>query len=113
MVAVVAAIVSAAACGGSADHSSSDTTAKPPSTTVVTFGGVPGVAQRIACQSDAQQFQRLSDYYKTLHGQPAPGLQTFVDDGAIDHVPTNDHGYVIEYDAATGRVTAKGACTFP
>jgi hypothetical protein len=106
----VAVAVVVVSCGGGGESGSSTTTG---ATTVTTFGGVPGAAQRLSCENDARQLQQLSDYYKALHGEPAPSLQTFVDDGAIDAVPTNDHGYVIEYDAATGRVSASGACTFP
>ena len=103
----------AGACGGggSATHAHSSPTTK--AATVTTFGGIPGAAQRLACANDARQLQQVSDYYKALHGQPAPSLRTFVEDGSIDHVPTNDHGYVITYDAATGKVMAAGACMVP
>ena len=110
-VAIAALLVGACGGGGGSDTKATSTTTSE-ATTVVTYGGVPGAAQRVACESDVRQLQQLSDYYKTLHGQPAPSLQTFVDDGSIDHVPTNDHGYVIAYDAATGKVGATGACTY-
>ena len=114
VVAIAVAVPLLGACGGggsSKEHAKS--TATTHATTVTTYGGVPGAAQRLACTNDARQLQQLSDYYKALHGQPAPSLQTFVDDGSIDHVPSNDHGYVIRYDAANGKITATGACTFP
>jgi hypothetical protein len=103
----------AAACGGGGGSDTKSSTTTSEAATVTTYGGVPGAAQRVACENDVRQLQQLSDYYKTLKGHPAPSLQTFVDDGSIDHVPTNDHGYVIGYDATTGHVSATGACTSP
>jgi hypothetical protein len=109
-VAVVAFVL--VGCGGGDDESSTPTTRRP-STTVTTYGGIPGVAQGRSCEQDVRTLQQVSDFYKASHGAPAPSLQTFVDDGTIESLPGNDHGYVISYDASTGKVSAAGACTYP
>ena len=108
MALIVASFV-VTACGSDGDEPASPAS----STTVVTFGGIPGVVQSRACTEDAQRLQQVSDLYVASHGKPAPSIRTFVDEGFIDEAPSGTHGYVIEYDGATGRVTATGACTIP
>ena len=83
------------------------------STTITTFGGIPGGAQTAACAEDARSVQQASDFYLATHAAPAPSMAALVEDGHLKEVPSTTHGYVISYDARTGRVSAGGACTYP
>jgi len=99
-----------AACGGGGKSDSTTTTSAAAPTTVSTFGGVPGAAQRVACQQSVQTLQQASDLYAAEHGAPA----RTIDDLAVEqNQPNVNAGYTITYDAATGHVGATGACTIP
>lgn len=109
-VALIAVLV-VTACGGGDDAPSSDT--RSDSTTITTFGGIAGGAQSLACARDARALEKAADLYTALHGEPAPSIETLVADGMLEEVPANNHGYVLTYDGATGKVSAAGACTYP
>jgi ABC-type glycerol-3-phosphate transport system substrate-binding protein len=108
-VVLVAGVVALGACGGDGSPTVATTTTSEASTTVATFGGTPGAAQELACSQSVQTIQQASDLYTATHGAPAPSM----DQLPIERPPTNNPGYVITYDAATGRVSATGACTIP
>src|SRR4051812_11486245 len=99
-----------AGCGGDDPSTVATTTSTTaPSTTVETFGGTPGVAQELACKQSVQTLQQASDLYAASHGAPAPSIEQL----PVDTPPSSNPGYVIAYDAATGHVSATGACTVP
>jgi len=106
---LVVACLAVAGCGGGSGKSETTTTTEPQSTTVSTFGGVPGEAQRVACQQSVQTLQQASDFYATSHGAPAASI----DDLPVENHPNVNAGYTITYDAKTGHVGATGACTIP
>ena len=84
-------------------------TASPPTT----YGGIFAKAAKQACLADAQTVQQASESYQLSHQQFAPSIGALVAPGLIRSAPSTDHGYVITYDAATGKMTAAGNCTFP
>lgn len=111
------ALVALAACGSSGSaprrSTSTSTAAAAAATTVTTFGGAPGAAQAVACRQDARLVQQASDLYAAQHDGPAPSVDALVAAGVLGAAPSTDHGYLIRYDAATGHVSAQGACTIP
>ena len=110
-VVVAMCVLALGACGSGDDDDSGATSST--ATTVTTYGGVPGAAQEIACKQDVRTWQQAADLYGAQHGSKAPSLDAIVAEGDVDGPPGNDHGYVIGYDAATGTITATGACTAP
>ena len=110
---LIGVLVLLVACGGDDSGGGSPTTTAAESTTVSTFGGTPGAAQRVACEQDVRTFQQASDMYAASHGSLAPSIDALIADGGVSGPPSSDHGYVIAYDAATGHVSATGACTVP
>jgi hypothetical protein len=72
-----------------------------------------GKASQQACLADAQLVQQASDIYQTSRGQYAATIDALVAAGLVRAAPSTNHGYLVTYDPATGRVTAVGACTFP
>lgn len=101
--------VALGACGGNGSSTVATTTTSEASTTVATFGGTPGAAQSLACTQSVQTIQQASDFYVASHGTPAASM----DQLPIEQPGASNPGYVITYDAATGHVSASGACTVP
>jgi len=81
------------------------------STVPVTYGGIPGAAERQACQQDVQTVQEASDAYAAQNGHPAASLAALLAAGMLRSLPQTGHGYVVEYDPATGHVSAQGICS--
>jgi hypothetical protein len=117
LTAVVSAIAAvSAACSSHAGHmtpTSRSVTSSEPSTPPSTYGGVVGKASRQACLEDARTAQQASDLYQAAQSHPAASLDALVADGFLRSKPSLDHGYVISYDPATGKVTATGICAAP
>ena len=111
MVRAAALTLALGACGGASAPSSTTTTTV--ATTITTFGGIPGAAQRMACEQSAATLQQASDFYVATHGSPAPSMEALVTDGHVQSAPSTSDGYVIGYDPRTGKVSATGACTYP
>ena len=78
-----------------------------------TYGGLVGDASAAACAADLMAVQQASNIYTATHGNPAPSMDAIVADGHLPSPPSGGNGYVIAYDAATGRVSASGACSTP
>ena len=72
--AVVAAAVVLGACGGGGVGGSASTTTTAGGTTIVTYGGIPGEAQSVACMADAHTVETAAQLYLTTHGSPAPSI---------------------------------------
>ena len=108
-----------AACGGGSGGAPSATQPAPPVTTTrsvqstvpVTYGGSPGAAERQACRQDVQTVQEASDTYAAENGHPAASLAALLAAGMLRSLPQAGHGYLVEYDPATGRVSAQGICS--
>ena len=111
-VAVVVLVLVIAACGGS-NGTKTTSTSVATSTTPPTFGGVPGAAQAVACRTNVSALQQASDLYKAAHGSPAPSLDALMKESGITRTPSPNDGYQLAYAAATGHVSASGACTVP
>jgi hypothetical protein len=122
VVLVATLTVSLSGCGDSRSSQQSATSGTPhsPITAVqststapavpTTLGGLSGSASKQACLQDARLVQQASDVFVAKHGQAAASMDALVADGELRAVPSTDHGYVITYDAAVGKVTAAGAC---
>lgn len=113
IVAAVIALVLGACGGGDDGASTSATSSTEASTTITTYGGTPGAAQAIACTQSAKTLQQAADFYAASHGGPAASIDALAADGLIQAAPPTDNGYVVSYDATTGKVTAAGACAYP
>jgi hypothetical protein len=98
------------ACSGSGARPAPATPAPAASTTPVTFGGIPGSAERQACHGDVEAVQAASDAYAAQNGRPAASVAALVAAGLLREAPATGHGYNIDYDATTGKVSAQGAC---
>ena len=107
---IAVACIALTECSGSSASRAPVTTAPAASTTPVTVGGVPGSAERQACHADVESVQAASDAFTAQHGHPAASVAALVAAGVLRAAPTTGHGYAIDYDPASGKVSAQGVC---
>jgi prepilin-type N-terminal cleavage/methylation domain-containing protein len=85
---------------------------------VFAIGGITDRGNASACKSDAKNVEVASEAYFAKTGNFATAMDdaghtatTLVGAKLLREQPATDNGYTITYTAATGKVTASGACT--
>jgi len=78
---------------------------------VFAVGGITDRGNASACKSDAKNVEVASEAYYAKNKAWAADMAALVSDGLLREVPSTTNGYTISYAAATGKVTATGACT--
>jgi prepilin-type N-terminal cleavage/methylation domain-containing protein len=80
---------------------------------VFSVGGINDTSKASACKSDAKNVEIASEAFytqQTPHAYAA-SMDALVTAKFLREVPSTTNGYTISYSAATGAVTATGACT--
>ena len=84
---------------------------------VFSVSGVTDKGNAAACKADYKAVQVASEAYYAKNGSyataigPASTATTLMGGGFLRTAPQADKGYTITYAAATGAVSATGACT--
>jgi len=79
---------------------------------VFAVGAFNNDGKAVACKADKKNVEIASEaYYAKNNSTWAASIAALVTAGYLKEAPSTTNGYTISYDAATGAVTATGACT--